>query len=369
LAAEDAAGGGCCAKEAQVKKNHWLVATPRLGLAAAFVLAACSARDGSEDVSVSSASLTSNCPENRTHARWDGPASWQTKFNADVICLDSRYNCGVAGADRRFENPEPKSDGQWPAAAGTPIFDGRGNRLGEVPADATSVKLNFGQTKELAGRRYVYAFAVHSPSNQRPTSGWIDVACVGWDGKTRPDPTCVTASVKLPSSFPTITGRKPPVDAGSVADYEIDPVPGLFANQDLTKAKIVCNSPLLDSGLDDPSRALADYFPRRRDDGTYTINLILTVPGMHPSLGGTATDTFVVAHTENGAIVSHHVTFHRLTKVRSVVAFLFEPQSVAGAFGEKDPRTVFVYGYVLYSDGAQQRRRYGWIDFQALKKK
>lgn len=332
-------------------------------IAGSVLVAACSAEAPSADVDTSAADLTANCPDHRGMSSWPGPASWAKKYGAPVVCLESRYDCGVAGADRRYENPKA-NDSEWPIAHDTPIVDGRGIQIDYVHDSVTSVKLNLGQTKMLGGKRYVYAFAVGNA-----TSGWVNAACIGWDGKTRPSATCVDDAGDVPAGFPAITGRKPPKNAGSFAKYEVDVTvaAGLFGGADLTQAKITCNA----SG-DSEHRSLADYVPHQRSDGSYTINLILTLPGMHPALGGTASDTFRVAHMEGSSVVSDHLTFYRLTKVRAVSVDLFAPDSTAGAFKQEDPRTVFVYGYVVYpagkNGGAPYRRRYGWIDFQALKK-
>jgi hypothetical protein len=297
---------------------------------------------------------------------FDGPSSWANKYGTTGSCVGSHYDCRMPTTDpdfRRYPNALDPADGRWPVAPNIPIVDGRANPIGTIAA--TSTKINFGQRKTLNGKQYVYAFAVDtSPTTKR--SGWIPAGCVGWDGKTTPSASCVSASGKTPSDFPVVEGRKPQSSGTVTAMFatrdEILATFPQFAGLDPLQIKITCNTkPDLDASI-------ADYLPRLSDDGTfYTINLTANVPGLHPATGGIAADTFRVAHLENGQFVSDKITFHILTNVQSLRVYLFAPGSTVGAPNE-GAHAQFRYGYVTYPRGdGSWARRYGWVPTLALR--
>ena len=327
----------------------------RLALGLIVLSVGCGEAGGAgEDPATTNAALTANCPANRGLALYPGPRS--------TTCVASRYDCDMPGGKSRYENPADNTD-LWPVAKGVPVLDGRGKPIGSVTVSTT--KLNFGQAKILNGKRHVYAFSVGSGDDD--VSGWVPAACIGWNGKGAPAGTCSGESGSLPNGFPIVNGRKPPTKYDAVAVYELIATNPMLATVNLDELKVVCNAPA------EPHRSLADYMPRQRPDGSYTINLVATLPGMDPALGGIAADTFRVAHMEGSTLVSDHVSFHRLLHVTAVPVYLFQAGTAYGALGlsssDNAPRTVFVYGYVSYPKGdGGWARRYGWVSYFALGK-
>lgn len=299
--------------------------------------------------------LTRDCPENRGLRVYAGPSVWEQKWGGTSVCVASQYDCDMPGGKSRWRNAD-RSDGEWPIAKGISVLDGRGHPIGT--ANVGTTQLNFGQEKTLNGEPHVYAFSVGNV-----VSGWIPAACVGWDGSTAPAADCATKKGALPKGYPVVNGRKPPKGSRSTTTYEVVTTNVFPPGTDLDELKIICNT-----GANEPHKSLADYMPRLKPDGSYTINLVATLPGMSPALGGISSDTFRVAHMEGNVLVSDHVKFHRLKAARAVTVNLFKPGGAYAAFADDDAsRVAFLYGYVVYDDGAGHvRQRYGWMAATAL---
>lgn len=300
-----------------------------------------------------SAASASDCPEARKFDVAKGPASWPTKYGIDGTCIGSAYDCRMPTTDpdfRRYENADDKVDGAWPVAMGIPVVDGRAVQIGTVTLSTT--KLNWGQRKTLQNKQYVYAFSVGNGADD--VSGWVPAACIGWDGKNAPSASCMSSSTGTPKDFPVFNGRKPEAKYDAIEKVElatptqsVAQFPSLL-NVDLDSLKIICNAP------NEAHRSIADYMARTSNDGTYyTINLLANVPGVHPALGGIASDTFRIT-------ASDHVTFHRLIHVKTVRIYMFKAGTTQGAPSEGS-NVQFGYGYITYPTGSGWARRYGWL--------
>lgn len=354
------------------------------GLAVPFLaLTACASASGgvddgipapSEDLGTSSAAL-SGCLTEADFHHYACPASWQDQAGTQSCdCVDSRYDCQApnpqasisALANRaRFLNTASPS-GTWPVRTGITIYDGRHQRIATT-ADAATL-LNYGQKKAMDGRVYVFAQALgtSTPDASRPgyflsQSGWIDAACVGWDGQTPPAAGCEQAP--LPASaakMKVVQTRRPPASAEDVTRYRMAATaPSWATSVGIDNYKVVCQT-------DSSHESIGDYLPRPRENGRLvTANLLMTLPGMKPALSGMNDDTFIVGHQENGVVVSDHVNFYRLTKVAAVAVPIYEPNSDVLVSGHRNGP--FVYGYVKYQkDATTWVKRYGWISYFAL---
>lgn len=333
----------------------------RVLLIAALTALGCAAEPGTatdviESTESTSAALSANCPENRAFHLYPGPTSWEKKYGGQSQCVASQYDCDMPGGLSRYHHPST-NEKYWPIAKNITVLDGQAKPL--AINTGTETQLNFGIQKRLKGEPYVYAFAADTATGH--VSGWVPAACIGWNGSA-PSSACESKSGTLPKDYPVINGRRPSAKYDATKRYEIDPTPTLpVPNAD--DAKVICNVP---AGVE--HKSLADYVPHQNPDGSYAINLVQTLPGMSPALGGLSADTFRVGHLEGGTVVSDHVRFFRLIHVRSVAVYLFKPapKGTEGAW-DASSRVAFVYGYVVYDDGAgHKRRRYGWICASAL---
>jgi hypothetical protein len=328
----------------------------------------------SEDLGATSSALSGCLTESDFH-HFACPASWQAMAGPQSCdCVESRYDCqapnpqesinGTANRARFLNTASP--NGTWPLRTGITIYDGRHQRIATTADTATL--LNFGQKKAMNGRTYVYGLGMgtSTPDAAKPgsflaQSGWIDAACVGWDGKTPPAAGCEQAPLPADAAkMKVVQARRPPASAEDVTRYQIAPAaPGWASAGGIDNYKVVCQS-------DSSHESLGDYLPRPRENGRLvTVNLLMTLPGMKPALSGMSDDTLVVAHQENGSLVSEKVSFYRLMKVRAVGVPLYTPGTddlIAG-----HPSAPFVYGYVKYQkDASTWVKRYGWISYFAL---
>ncbi|MCB9597078.1 MAG: hypothetical protein H6719_30420 [Sandaracinaceae bacterium] len=236
-------------------------------------------------------------------------------------CCGSAYNCGVPDprlrdgcGGARIRNGSTGSC-EWPlrADAERSMYDGLGNRIGEVRSDA--VRLNQGIRKHFGGRWLVYAFAAtirDLEGNLLHASGWIEQADL--------------------------------VHASALHGYTLalgDPGNGYYE----TRWRVVTDGreDYVDRYLHAPGGArypATDYLVRPFG----LVHLTYSVPGFN--LGGHATDSF-----PPGAI------FRRARGVSQIDVPLYGPR------GYRSSRTLhFVYGYVHDGEG----RRYGWLAKEAL---
>ncbi len=82
----------------------------------------------------------------------------------------------VSSDDRKAYNKIIESDGQWPLAGETELFDGNHVKRGTLSA-TTKVKINYGQRRQFSGRSYVYVtqmpFRDQAGRLRKSGSGWI----------------------------------------------------------------------------------------------------------------------------------------------------------------------------------------------------
>jgi hypothetical protein len=206
----------------------------------------------------------------------------------------------------------------FPIEKGTRMVDGRGNDRGEVKAG--SVKLNYGQQKQINGEDYVYAFATKAEKNglTRSVSGWILKSSLKGDLETR-------------INMPTVNAPRPSGDQGPHREFAITG----GDRKAFGDLKVVPNSTK-------KNERASDYLSR--GGGT---NLLYNLPGK----GGVSTDTL-----PRGA------TFHRSNSVRARAVNLYKP----GSSEPVQKKMLFVYGFV--KDPTTNERRYGWIAAKALGK-
>jgi hypothetical protein len=319
-----------------------------------------------EDVTASRGAAVTKCPGQSDFTHFACPASWaQAAKPQDCTCVSSRYDCMAPNPQASLDVDKNRArylngtTGTWPVTPGIGVYDGRHERIGT--STSQNVLVNYGQKKTMGGRTYVLARTVTLGANGS-ASGWLDAACVGWNGTTAPAAGCETApppDVKMPA----VLARRPPVASQErVTAYRfVTSLPSWLQTLGPDAVKVVC-------ATDDSHMSLGDYMPRARDGGrVVTTHLLFTLPGQQPALSGIAADTFVVAHQENGALVSNGVRFYRLKDVPAVMVDLY-PESSADPI-DGHPRTPFVYGYVKYQKGnGQWAKRFGWVAYLALEK-
>ncbi|CAN5239083.1 hypothetical protein BH09MYX1_BH09MYX1_62100 [soil metagenome] len=337
----------------------------------AFAVACSAAPDdgtisSEDDVAASQGSALEKCPGLSEFDHFACPASWSSAAAPqDCECVSSRYDCMAPNpqasldADKNRARYLNGSVGTWPIASGITVYDGRHVRIGT--SQSANVLVNYGQKKMMLGRTYVLARTVTIGAGQS-ASGWIDSACVGWDGTTKPAPTCegeATPTVKMPS----VVARRPSKEAqGHTTAYRFLTTSPAWASQlGVDNIKVVCNT-------DDSHQSLGDYLPRPRDNGrVVTVHLLFTLPGQNPALSGIAGDTFIVGHEQNGAIVSDDVRFYRLTDVHGGYTRLYPTSEATLLPGH--PFTPFVYGFVKYQKSTGEWvKRFGWVNYLALER-
>ena len=246
----------------------------------------------------------------------------QDELTCSGSCCGSRYNCRVPDRDlrrgcsgARIRNPAT-GDCMWPLAsdADRSVYDGLGNRVGEVRSDA--VRLNQGIRKQRDGRWLVYAFntTVRMTTGElRPFSGWIRQSDLVHTSHLHG----YTLALGDPGNGHYETRWQ--ITGDGREDYE-----GYFLH-----------------AIDGTRYPATDYLLRPFG----LVHLTFTVPGFN--LGGHATDSF-----PPGAI------FRRARGVDQIEIPLYGPN------GYRSSRYSlrFVYGYVHDGEG----RRYGWIAKEAL---
>ena len=284
----------------------------------------------------------------------------QFKDNREIVvkgrkCVGSELNGKVLGEERdnRVKNPKPlvaDAPLEWEVVERAPVVDGSGAIIGYIadPRRADdgrrvhTAKFNFGMTKVIEGKLFVYAFVIRVKPDEkaRPymepasikngtinTSAWLPI-----DAVVEKEALLERMGVgegKLPrlplgnTRFP-ITGGDP--------DYYMTNV-----GEELSIIKDV------DFGAH-PS----DYL--RRPSGT--VNILYSVPGFN--LGGQSLDSFLIS---SGAV------FRPVKGARTFTMPTYYPPKhpLKGKTAEKTQ--TFIYGAVEMPDSETV---YGWISREAL---
>ena len=248
-------------------------------------------------------------------------------------------------AGRWFQFPIKKGEHQ--------LYDGTGIPRGKLAAD--SVKLNYGQKKEINKENYYYAFStkiiVSGGREAIGASGWIKASAI----QTGNEPQFDDEFIKK-MQMPTVVGDR-------FTDYEItggNPHERIGRDEDgKTKYKFGYTNEngefvaykVLPKIPSDGNQSIAatDYL-KRADD---VINLGFNVAGV-------SNDTFRISGANRPLI------FHRSAeKDAAAVIDLFYPKD-KNHDGEKIAgKMIFVYGYI----DTQTEKRWGWIPLDALKLK
>lgn len=250
----------------------------------------------------------------------DDVGSTEEAITCSGGCCGSEFNCSVPDPARRegcsgARIRNGSSGCTWPIRDGADrsMFDGAGNRMGEVRSDA--VMLNQGIRKHFGGRWLVYAFA----PTIRTTDGRL-IRSSGWMEQAS-----LTDTSRLHGY--TLTPRNP--GEGNYPDER-----RITAEGRAPYERLFIHSP---GGA---TYNATDYLVRPNG----LVNLTYNVAGFN--LGGFSTDSFAP-----GAI------FHRSRGVRQIEVPLYGPA------GHRSRYTLrFIYGYI--HDGEQ--RRYGWIAQEAM---
>lgn len=263
---------------------------------------------------------------------------------------------GYLAAESLTQTPADIRAGRWfyfPLKSGEHrLYDGTGSARGRIAAE--SVKLNYGQTKEMTGERYYYAFSTKiflGESESIGASGWIKASAL----ETGNDPQYAREFVEK-MQIPTepddvfndyeITGGNPQETIGAGADGKPKYKFGYAgAGGEFVAYKVLPGVPL--DGKQ--SIAVTDYL-KRADD---VINLGFNVAGV-------SSDTFRIGGANRLLI------FHRSSDRDTTAAIdLFYPKSSTHDGEKPVAKMIFVYGYVAAPNG----KRWGWLPLDALKPK
>ena len=258
---------------------------------------------------------------------------------------------GFIPVDSLEESAEEIKTGKWyqfPLKDGDNyIFDGAGVKRGMLTAK--SVRMNYGQQKDISGERFYYAFSTKMRSGGEiiGVSGWIKASAIA-DGhdpqyssevvtKMQPEPT-----VNDKFTVYEITGGMPEEkvsqDTNGQTAYKFG-----YQGEDgkFTPYKVLPKVPVTQNV------ASTDYL-KRSDD---VINLGFNVAGV-------SNDTFKVDTK------AKPLQFFR-SSVKDATAYidLFYPKDANHTGEEIAGKMIFVYGYV----DVQGQKRWGWIPLDALR--
>ena len=246
-------------------------------------------------------------------------------------CKRSAYNCGLNtdGVGQRVRSAS--GDESWdvePAAvaAGVPVLDGNGDEMGRSKYKAFT--LNYGQTRRMNGRTWVFALSTGLKS-----AGWVPIDVF-------------TAEASLRNRVGEVNARG--ANLKKMACYEVkDGYPTR-----LDPLKVVKGT------TDKQAFEANDYLPVVRANGKRYMNLAFNVPGN--GLGGPAVDIYPVG-----------TKFQRLDVPTwenpdppSLDATLWRVPAGAERATRRAGKMKFVYGYVKGDLGVV---RYGWMALDGLK--
>jgi hypothetical protein len=245
--------------------------------------------------------------------------------------------------------------GKWfrfPLKSGShPLFDGTGIVRGTLAAD--SVRLNYGQQKQINGETCYYAFAtsitLEGAGKKTGASGWIKASAIQAGNDPQYSPEVVAKMQPSPTTGDTftayeVTGGDPMVPTGKDANGRPTYRHGYTGDDGKFVAfKVLPGIALVGGG----SVAATDYL-KRNDD---VINLGFNVSGV-------SNDTYRVSSAKR------LLTFHRSSdKHATTVIDLFYPKDATHGGMTPIGKMIFVYGYI--DEGNQ--KRWGWIPLDALK--
>lgn len=246
------------------------------------------------------------------------------------------------------ESAEEIKQGKWyqfPLKDGDNyIYDGAGIRRGKLTAK--SVKLNYGQQKDINGERYYYAFSTKMKSGGETVgvSGWIKASSISAGNDPQYSSEVVTKMQPAPTAGDKftvyeITGGAPEEkNPNGQTAYKFG-----YQGEDgkFTPYKVLPKVPV------SQNVASTDYL-KRSDD---VINLGFNVAGV-------SNDTFRV--DSDGKPLKF---FRSSVKDATVYIDLFHPKDANHTGEEIVGKMIFVYGYV----DVQGQKRWGWIPLDALK--
>ncbi len=231
------------------------------------------------------------------------------------------------------------------------LYDGTGVTRGKL-ADG-SVKLNYGQKKEIKGENYLYAFStkiiVNGSKEATGASGWVKASAIQEGNEPQYD-TKFVKKMQMPTVNDTftdyeITGGNPQETIGQDETGKIKYKFGYAGNGgEFIAYKVLPKIP-----LDGNQNVASTDYLKRGDD---VVNLGFNVAGV-------SNDTFRVNDTTP-------LIFHRSSdKDATAVIDLFYPKDAAHDGEKIVGKMIFVYGYVNTPGG----KRWGWIPLGALKPK
>lgn len=263
---------------------------------------------------------------------------------------------GYIAANALTTKPSEIKDGRWfrfPIKAGEhQLYDGTGIVRGRLAAD--SVRLNYGQVKEIDGETCYYAFSTKiiagGAKEAMGASGWIKASAILAGNLPQYDPEFVR-KMQMPTAKDSftryeITGGDPQEiigrDESGKTKYKFgyaDERGGFVAYKVLPKVAL------------DGKQSIASTDYLKRADAV--INLGFNVAGV-------SNDTFRI----EGA--NCPLVFYRSAdKEATAVIDLFYPKDKAHDGEKIAGKMTFVYGYVDIRAG----KRWGWIPLDALKPK
>ncbi len=245
--------------------------------------------------------------------------------------------------------------GKWfyfPLRSGRhPLFDGRGIVRGALSAD--SVRLNYGQQKQINGKICLYAFStsvtLEGTGKKSNASGWIPASALQEGNDPQYAPEVVAKMQPSPTVSDTftpyeVTGGDPQTPLGkdpegkSLYKFGYTGLDGKFIEY-----KVLPGVPL--AGRE--SIRATDYL--RRNDNV--INLGFNVSGV-------SNDTYRVSSA------ARPLLFHRSSdRDATAVIDLFYPTDATHDGLKPIGKMTFVYGFI--DEGAT--KRWGWIPLDALK--
>ncbi len=233
-------------------------------------------------------------------------------------CIESPYNCKLrVQGGNVVENAQ---DGLWGIDDGM-MVDGNGDAM--APCTWDHLRFNYGQTRHMNGKTYVYARSCSNAS-----SGWFPIG-----------------NVKSESILRDRVGE---VNAKDTGGERL----GCYRIKSSHKPSLVEKKVVYDA-QGDFERA-GDYLPLPRKNGTRYANLAFNVPGF--ALGGPAIDIFPAG-----------TKFQRVdvptdTGQPSIDIPLWVKAS-AGRYRKQSGTMKFIYGYVKTKPG---HKRFGWMTVEAL---
>lgn len=233
-------------------------------------------------------------------------------------CVLSPYNCKLrVNGGNAVENAQ---DGQW-GVESADVVDGNGNSMGTNTSG--HLRFNYGQTRRMNDRTYVYA-----RSTSLGSSGWFPIDKVKSEDVLR-------------SRIGEVNAHGAGLD--KMGCYEVRS----SHDANLGELKVVYDS-------HDSHEKVADYLPLPRANGTRYVNLAFSVPGF--ALGAPAVDIWPAG-----------TKFRRLRVPTDSGAPSIDIPIYAkdgeGRYRKHHGDLKFIYGYVVSADGT---RRNGWMSYPAL---